>query len=245
MERNLKIIKSILSSLNNSKNIENLVFDNNGMIYDDPNKCNGKTVILGYNQQAIEENNNLKSLETKTGLEKDILDTTDTRHFCIHYFKPQDINNTGTRISTYYFKDRIVIEEAQVGIKGVEPKYSAFKHSFTPDILLFLKHFNKSQNTKNAMAYVKNNAYLFKNQTMDSVNIINKAKEIVDEIIQQNISNINTIQILNEKIIQLQKEQSEQNIINSDTVKKLEQKCFNLETENEGLKYKILEIEKS
>ena len=74
---------------------------------------------------------------------------------------------------------------------------------------------------------------------------LDQYEEIVDEIIQQNISNINTIQILNEKIIQLQKEQSEQNIINSDTVKKLEQKCFNLETENEGLKYKILEIEKS
>ena len=219
MEQQLKDIKLILSGLMYQRDIEDIVFDNNRQKNTDPNKCNGKRVIDSYNSQTLNENmNNFKHFGRKSGLDKETFQVGNTKHFCIGWMKPGDNNNAGYNVMTYYFKEIIIMETTQHCLNPNPPIYKGFRHYFTPDILLFLKHFHKTQNTDDAMAYIRQNPHYFKHHTTDAYASVLKAHNIVEEIVHQNK-------------------------INMDNTYKLTHKILVLELNNKILKDKILEME--
>lgn len=239
MDNHLKQLKFIINGLLYSRDIENIVFDNNSIINNDRNKCNGKRVIDAYNIQAKEHNhNNFKFLRNKN-LDKEIFNITDTNYFTLTYFRSPTNNESGIQITTYYFKEIIISEEIQLSINPNPPKYSGVRHYFTPDILLFLKHFNKSENTINAMNYVKQYPHYFKYHTTDINAIIKKTKDIIEELIFQNTTNIDKLKKLERKIKELNNELLQQDIVYGNTIAKLEKKILNLEIDNELLKKNV------
>jgi hypothetical protein len=220
MEIKLKEIQVILNGLMYSRDIEDIVFDNNRQKNTDPNKCHGKRVIDGYNAQALHENQiNQEQISRKLVREKEIFTLDDTKHFCIGVIKPRDTNNVGYNIMTFYFKYIIIIETTQNCIKPEPPKYLGFRHYFTPDILLFLKHFHKTEFNQNAMAYVQQNPHYFKHHTMDTYNLIKKANDILTEIKQQYILEVDNGELCKQQLLELV-------------------------DENQNLKNRIIELEK-
>jgi hypothetical protein len=219
MEQQLKDIKLIISGLIYQRDIEDIVFDNNGHKNNDPDKCHGKRVLDGYNSQAIVDNsNNLKKYGRKTGLDKEIFTIDNTKHFCIGWIKPKDNNNVGYNVMTYYYKEIIIMETTQNCVNPNPPTYKGFRHYFTPDVLLFLKHFHKTQNTDNAMTYIRQNPHYFKHHTTNTYALVLKAHNTIEEIIHQNKRNM-------------------------DNTYKLTHKLLVLELENKVLKNKISEME--
>lgn len=208
MEDKLKELKQKLSGLLYSRDIEDIVFDNNGIKYYDSKKCNGRRVIDAYNSEAKSWNAIYSG--PNRGPAKLIVDIIDTKHFSLSYSRPPDNNRCGIFITVFYFKEIIIIEEQQVCVSPNLPKYSAMRHYFTPDILLFLKHFHKPENTERAIGYMRQNPHYFKHYTTDTPAII---KNIYDTVGEMLVSN-NTIQ---------------------DTIKSLEQKIIELETQNQTL----------
>jgi hypothetical protein len=221
MEHKLKEIQLILSGLMYNRDIEDIVFDNNKQKNTDPNKCHGKRVLEGYNAQALHENQiNFEQISRKIAREKEIFALDDTKHFCIGVIKPRDANNVGYNIMTFYFKEIIIIETTQNCINPDPPKYVGFRHYFTADILLFLKHFHKTEFTHNAMAYVRQNPHYFKHHTMDTYTLIKKANHTLQEIKQQYILEIENGEICKQTLLEL-------------------------EIENQNLKNRIIELEKN
>lgn len=200
MEQNLKDIKLILIGLKYTRDIEDVVFDNNGQKYSDPNKCLGKKVINGYNASALTWNEEqIRQFGRKTGLEKEIFTLDDTRHFCIGWIKPRDNISSGYNVMTFYFKEFIIMETTQNCLNPNPPKYDGFRHYFTPDILLFLKHFNKTQLTLTAMNYVRQNPHYFKHHTMDMIALIDRANDTLEKIIDQNKINNQKLELLEQE----------------------------------------------
>jgi hypothetical protein len=221
MEHKIKEIQLILRGLMYIRDIDDIVFDNNKDKNTDPNKCHGKRVLDGYNAQALHENQiNSEKIARKITIEKEIFTLDDTKHFCIGVIKPRDTNNVGLNIMTFYFKEIIIIETTQNCLHPDPPKYVGFRHYFTPDILLFLKHFHKTEFTQNAMTYVRQNPHYFKHHTMDTYTLIKKANDTLQEINEQY-----TLEIENGEICK--------------------QLLLELEIENQNLKTKIVEMEKN
>ena len=221
MEQRLKEIKLILSGLMYTRDIDDIVFDNNGQKYSDQNKCPGKRVINGYNASALTWNNDqIRPLGRKTGLEKEIFTVDDTKHFCIGVIKPRNANNVGYNIMTFYFKEFIIMETTQNCLNPDPAKYVGFRHYFTADILLFLKHFHRTECTERAMGYARQNPHYFKHHTMDTYTLIKKANDTLQEIKQQYILEIENGELCIQRLLEL-------------------------EIENENLKTKIVEMEKN
>ncbi len=218
MEDRLKELKIKLSGLLYSRDIEDLVFDNASKErFYDPKKCVGRRVIDSYNIQAGTWNNDqFKHFGRKTHLDKEIYDISDTRHFTTGW-SHTPLNDTHRRITVYYFKEIIIIENV-TGSLNPSYEYTGFRHYFTPDILLFLKHFNRAENTERGMNYIKQYPHYFKHHTTDTHAIITNIYDTIEEIL-----------IFNKE--------------NNDTKKNLEQKNLELEIEIQNLKKKVLELE--
>jgi hypothetical protein len=219
MQDKLKELKIKLSGLLYSRDIEDIVFDNGGSKkYQDPKKCIGRRIIDSYNVRANTWNNDqLKYFGRKTGLEKEIYDISDTRYFTTSYNHTPS-NDTHRYITVYYFKEIIIIENV-TGSLNPSYQYTGFRHYFTPDILLFLKHFNKAERIEQGMDFIRQNPHYFKHHTTDTHAIIKNIYDTIEEI-----------SIFNKE--------------NYDIKKSLEQRNLELEIENQNLKTKILELEK-
>ena len=202
MEDKLKELKLKLSGLLYSRDIEDIVFDKGGV------GC-PRYIIDMYMHNASGAYVCAKSF-----------DINDTKHFTLSYSRPPDNNRYGISISVYYFREIIIIEEQQQRPIPDHPKYSSMRHYFTPDILLFLKHFHKPECTESAMGYVRQNPHYFKHHTTDTGAIIKYIYDTVEEIVVFN------------------------NAANA-TIKSLELENLELEQENQNLKAKIIEMEEN
>jgi len=211
----LQNLKKLLTTFTLSRDIEDIVFDYNGQKLRNPNDCRGKLIINQYNTSAKREN-----LGLQKGLEKEIFEITDTRYFSISSTK--NIYGSYDSITTYYFKEVIIIETITNcrHWQPNPPKYKGFRHYFTPDILLFLKHFHQSDKTECGMDYIRQNPHYFKHHTVDSIEIFRKASETINEII-------------------------EENKIKLDYYSNLEKNIIELEQQNQTLQNKITELENS
>jgi hypothetical protein len=203
MDKMLQNIQKLLKGYTYSRDIEDIVFDYNGHNNFDKKDCPGKHLIERYNEYAVQINNRAMSngsFSNSTKLEQ-ILLTTDTRYFSITY----------TTTTTYYFKEFIIIHSNS-------PTYKLLRHYFTPDVLLFLKHFHRSENTEKGMTYIKQNPHYFKHHTVDSIEIFRKVNNTIQEIIDENIKK-------------------------SEYYEQLKNKIEDLEIENQKLRKRISEIE--
>lgn len=206
MDEKLQSLKKLVSSFTLTRDIEDVVFDYNGQKNINQNNCPGKRVINSYNSQVIQENiDNYKISGRKTGLEKEIFELTNTRYFSIS--SRNSFNGSLPQlITTYYFKEIIIIET--IGNcnhwQPNPPTYKGFRHYFTPDILLFLKHFYQSDKTDSGMNYVKQYPHYFKHHTLDTIEIFRKVSETIDEMIEENKTKLNYYNQLEEKLIQLE-----------------------------------------
>jgi len=217
----LQNLKKLLTTFTLSRDIEDIVFDYNGQKLRNPNDCHGKQIITNYNTQARTENiNSFNYFRRKTCLEKEIFEITDTRYFSISSTK--NIYGSYDSITTYYFKEVIIIETITNcrHWQPNPPNYKGFRHYFTPDILLFLKHFHQSDKTECGMDYIRQNPHYFKHHTVDSIEIFRKASETINEII-------------------------EENKIKLDYYSNLEKNIIELEQQNQTLQNKITELENS
>ena len=218
----LKNIQKILTGFTYTRDIEDIVFDNNGQKYTDPNKCAGKRVIDGYNSQTVTaNNNNFKYFGRTSGLDKEIFNITDTKYFSLGYYRSQDNNSTGVTITTYYFKEIIIIEEQQVCLRPNPPQYRGFRHYFTPDILLFLKHFHRPERTEQGIDYVRQNPHYFKHHTVDSIEIFKKANETIKEIVEEHNTKLEYYEQLEKKVKDLENEKE----LLQQTIKEMEEKA--------------------
>ena len=208
MDQKLQNLKKLVGGFTLTRDIEDIVFDYNGQKQRNPNDCPGKRIISYYNSQATTENiHNFNHFGRKTGLEKDIFELKDTRCFWIS--STISINGSSPEsITTYYFKELIIIETITNcnSCRPNPPKYNGFRHYFTPDILLFLKHFHQSDKTERGMNYIRQNPHYFKHHTVDSIDIFKRVSETINELIEENKTKLNYYSQLEQKIIQLELE---------------------------------------
>ena len=132
---------------------------------------------------------------------------------------------------TFYYKEIIIIETTQNCINSNPPIYKGFRHYFTPDILLFLKHFHRTECTEIAMSYVRQNPHYFKHHTMNTHTLI---KNIYDKIEEIDIFYMAKLKKKKETIKSLRQIELE-----------LKDRTFQLEIENQNLKTKIVEMEEN
>ena len=199
MQQNLIDIKLTLSELASYIDIEDIVFNYDGQ----PQfKSRGKIIIDNYNNTARYENDHLKYTPRK-----EIFDVSDTKHFSITWCSHEMNNHDRVSITTYYFKEIIIIETTRnVQHSSNTPKYQGFRHNFTPYTLLFLKHFHQSNKTQEGLEYIKRNPHYFKYCNLDTVALIKKAHDTVDEIIQQHKNNTDSIELLTRNNLELELE---------------------------------------
>lgn len=191
MESKLKNLKKAIGNFVYQRDIDSIVFDYNGQRQPLGKDCIGMQVIKQYNREATLFN----SGNVVPNLKRELMDDTnptDAKCFWILYSNPSTTEET----TTYYFKQFIIVE------KNNGPKYTAIRHFFSPDVLLFLKHFHRSQLVEMSMNFVRTNPHYFKHHTVDSLQQLKNMDQLLQELLEE--SNKMTSQ-MDELILENQK----------------------------------------
>jgi hypothetical protein len=173
MENKLTHLKKVIGNFVYQRDIDSIVFDYNGHQQPIGKDCIGMRVIKQYNQEA----NLFNSGNVVPKLKKELINVMnphDTKCFWILYCNPA----TKEQTTTYYFKQFIIVE------KNNGSKYTAIRHFFSPDVLLFLKHFHQSQFVEVSMNFVRTNPHYFKHHTVDSLEQLKNMDQMLQSLIE-------------------------------------------------------------
>jgi hypothetical protein len=173
MESKLTHLKKTIDNFVYQRDIDSIVFDYNGHQQPIGKDCVGMRVIKQYNQEA----NLFNSGNVVPRLKKELIDEMNPNNakcFWILYSNPATMEQT----TTYYFKQFIIVE------KNNGSKYTAIRHFFSPDVLLFLKHFHQSQFVEVSMNFVRTNPHYFKHHTVDSLQQLKNMVQLLQELLE-------------------------------------------------------------
>jgi hypothetical protein len=175
MENKLTHLKKVIGNFVYQRDIDSIVFDYNGHQQPVGKDCVGMRVIKLYNQQA----NLFNSGNLVPKLKKELIDEMNPNNakcFWILYCNPATTEQT----TTYYFKQFIIVEK-----NNGSKYYTAIRHFFSPDVLLFLKHFHQSQLVEVSMNFVRTNPHYFKHHTVDSLEQLKSMDQMLQSLIEE------------------------------------------------------------